>query len=151
LLAFIARDPTEVWSRVSSLDKLDEVLSVSAQIRVTSDTLPQRKVLTLQQVITNWNFSVQVPVLQQKISLLAVLRYHAPQDFTPLIDGYESSLSAYLQKRFAAGRPPETRMQPTFNSVLAVDDVIKELAELDKRRKALRPEETLSVNSTTSP
>jgi hypothetical protein len=151
LLAFIARDPTEVWSRVSSLGKLDEVLAVTAQVRITSDMLPQRKVLTLQQVITNWSFATQVPVLQQKISLLAVLRYHAPPDFVPLINGYETSLSGYLQKRSAAVRPPETRMQPTFNGVLAVDDVIRELAELDKRRKALQPEEALSVNSTTSP
>jgi hypothetical protein len=151
LLAFVAHDPAQVWSKLLCLEHLNEVLSVAAQVRQAPDVLPERRTLTLQQVITNWTFAVQAPVLRQKVALLSAMRFNANREVVPLIDAYAASLASYLQKRFLAGKEPETRMQATYNASLVARDAIRELEALDQRRKAMRPEEELSVNSPTSP
>ncbi|MFO1496938.1 MAG: hypothetical protein U1G07_00830 [Verrucomicrobiota bacterium] len=147
VLAFTARDPSQVWSRVACLERLDEILSVPAQVRVVSDMLPQRATLTIQQVISHWTLSAQAPLLRQKVALLEVLRFHAPADLAELMDKYRVALAAYLQKRDSASRGPETRMQTPLNTSLVIQDAVKELQRLDKQREELRPEKALSVNS----
>ena len=147
VLAFTARDPSQIWTRVVCLDRLEEILSVPAQIRVTSEMMPQRKTLTLQQVITHWTFSAQAPLLRNRLSLLDALRLHSPKELGPLIDDYRRAVAEYLQKRDAASRTPETRMQGTLSASLVAQEAIRGLEQLDKRRQALRPESSLSVVS----
>lgn len=151
LLAFTSRDPSQVWSKQTCLDQLDAVLQVPARVRVTDDVLPQRQTLSLQQVITNWDFGLQVPVLQQKLLSLAALRFNAFPEVLDLVNGYQQALATYLQRRSQANRAPATRMQPTYNGHLLTKDILGDLEDLDKRRQALRPDQTLSVNSTISP
>jgi hypothetical protein len=145
VLAFTARDPSQIWARVVCLDKLEELLTVQAQVRVASDQLPQRAALTIQQIIVAWDLAAQAPVLRQKIALVEVLRFHSTADVVPLIDEYHRTLTVYLQKRALAGRTPETRMQPVLSASQVAQQAIKELDLLDKRRQALRPENVLSV------
>jgi hypothetical protein len=147
VLAFTVRDASRVWSRVMSLNRLDELLSVAAQVRVSADRLPNRKVLTLQELISTWEFSAQEPILRQKVSLLEVLRFNASPELVPLIDSYRQTLSSYIIKRNQAGRTLETRMQPNLSGSLVAQDAVRELELLDKRREAFRPENVLSVNS----
>jgi len=151
VLAFTARDASRVWSRVLSLDRLEALLLVPAEIRVASDRLPQRKALTLKEVVATWEFSAQAPVLRQKLSLLEVLRYNSSPELVPLIDSYSRTLAGYLQKRNAAGKTPDTRMQPALSGSLVAQDAVRELELLDKRRESFRPEKVLSVNSPISP
>jgi hypothetical protein len=151
LLAFTARDASRVWSMMLCLDRLDAVLSVPAQVRVTADALPQRTTLTLGDVLMTWKFSAQTAVLRQKLALLEVLRFNAAPELVPLIDGYHRTLAVYLQKRSLANHAPDNRMQGTLNSTLVAQDAIRELEVLDKRREAFRPEKALSVHSPITP
>jgi len=148
VLAFTVQDASRVWSRVQSLDRLDQILSIPVQVRVAADRLPQRETLTLQQVLTTWDTSAQIPVVQQKRSQLQFLRYNCSPELIPLVDSYCRSLAVYLQKREQASRSPETRMQsPEVSASVVAHEACKELELLDKRRDAFRPEKILSVNS----
>ena len=172
VLAFTERDPTQVWSRVQCLERLDQLLAIPAQVRVSSDTLPERRMLTLQQVIGTWEFSAQASVIQQRLPLLEVLlsatrietnrsarlvmreptaagaaRLQSSEDLLPVLEGYYQSLAVYLHKRALAGREPDNRMQIRVNASLVAQQAIRELDELDQRREALRPENLLSRNS----
>src|ERR1051326_2859728 len=108
-LAFIARDPSQIWSQVLCLDQLAQILSVPAQIRDRAESLPERKTLTLAQVLKIGSFSMQLPLIRQKLSLLQALRFHATKDVVPLIDDYYQTLAVYLQKRDLADRTPYNR------------------------------------------
>ena len=150
VLAFTARDASQVWSSVLCLDRLEDVLAVHAQVRVGSDRLPQRTTLSLREVLMKWEFASQTPVIRQKLSLLEVLRANSSPELVPLIDSYHRTLAVYLQKRSLAGHAPDNRMQGTVNATLVAQDAIRELDLLDKRREALRPERALTVHSPTS-
>jgi hypothetical protein len=148
VLAFTAHDPLSVWSRMMSLDKLDQILAVPAQVREAADRLPQRKTLRLQEVLSTWQTSAQAPLIQQKLTQLQVLRYSCSPELIPLVDSYYRTLAVYLQKRDQASRSPETRMHsPETSTSLVARESAKELDLLDKRRDAFRPEKVLSVNS----
>jgi hypothetical protein len=147
VLAFTARDETQVWSTVMALDRFDELLAVPAQVHVDSDSLPQRQTVTLQQVISRWDLREQSKVIRQKLVGLQAARFSSPPALVVLIDGYFHTLATYLQRRDLADRDPETRMQPTLNASLVAQDAIRELDLLDKRRDALRPENRLSAKS----
>lgn len=151
VLAFTARDASQVWSRIASLDRLDEVLAVRAQLRVTADSMPGRTTVSLQKVLSTWDPQSQITVARQKLSLLQVLRYNSSPELIPLIDSYSRTLATYLQKRDQAMHTPETRMQPTYSASLVAQEAIRELELLDKRREGFRPEKVLSVNSPISP
>jgi hypothetical protein len=151
LLVFTTNDPFRVASRLNCIDKLNEILSLPAQVRLSTSSLPQRKLLSLQQAITEWDLVSQRQVFPQRLAQLANLQPSAAPDIASVIDGYERVLATYLEHRALALRSPENRMQPTFNSTLVIQDAVKELELLDKRRKALAPEPSLSVNSTTNP
>jgi hypothetical protein len=146
-LAFTAHDPSQVWSKVLCLDRLDELLSVSTQVRAERDRLPERKKMSLQEMIRTLPFGSQTGVLRQKLLLLEVLRFHATADLVPLIDSYHHTLAVYLEKRSQAGRTPETRMEATVSASLVAQEALRDLDQLDKRREGQRPERILSVNS----
>lgn len=151
LLAFTARDPAQVWSKVECLKQLDEILSVPAQIRLASDRLPERRTLTLQEVLTKWEPAAQTSVLRQKLALLEVLRFHATPDVVNVVEGYHKTLFAYLQKRQTAARTPETRMQTTLSLSMIAQETIRELEQLDRQRSALQPESVVSGASPITP
>ena len=147
VLAFTARDATQVWSVVMALSRLDDLLLVPAQIRVSSNSLPERTRLTLQKVISTWELSAQTSVLRQKLTALQAARFNSPPELVPLIDSYFHAIASYLQKRDQADRSPETRMQPTLSASLVAQDAVRDLDQLDKRREALSPENALSAKS----
>lgn len=149
VLAFTARDAAQVWSRVLSLERLDQVLSVPARVRVAADQLPQRETATLQEVLSEWEGGAQMTILRQKLGQLQVLRYHSDPQLIPLIDSYYRALLTYMEKRIQAGRTSGTRMQAAPNATVAVREAIQELERLDKRRDAFRPEKVLSAESPT--
>jgi hypothetical protein len=146
-LAFTAQDASKVWSRMVSLDRLDDVMTVPAQVRFAADRLPHRQTVTLREVLSSWDSRSQLTVVQQKLAQLQVLRFSSSPELIPLIDSYYRALVGYLQKRNQAARTPETRMQSIPPPSLLAGETIKELEELDKRRQAFRPENVLSVNS----
>ncbi|MHC1767878.1 MAG: hypothetical protein AB9869_27005 [Verrucomicrobiia bacterium] len=151
VVAFTARDPSQVWSTVLCLDRLEEVLSVQVSVRVAADQLPEKQSWKLQRALVDWDFASQATAIKNKLPLLEVLQMHAPPDVASLVNDYRQALATYLLDRSAAGRTPETRMQPALSASLVAQNAIRALNALDKRREALRPENTLSVQSPITP
>ena len=150
VLAFTARDPSQVWSKVVCLGRLDDVLTVTTQVRTSRDAIPQRTTISLREMLLTWDYTRHAPVVRQKLALLQAVRFNAPPEVLPLIEDYHRTLSAYLQKRSQAGRDPENRMQGSLSPVLVTQDAIRQLEVLDRQREAMRPENALSANSNVS-
>src|SRR5262249_10110701 len=98
VLAFTARDPTRVWTQASCLEKLDEILSIRAQVRTAAAQVPRTERMRLQQVMVGPDLAHHTAVFQQKLSLLAALRLNAPPEVARLIDSYYGTLATYLQR-----------------------------------------------------
>lgn len=147
VLAFTAHDPSQVWTLVVCLDRLEDVLGTWAQVRLTANSVPMKKRVPLQEVISTWDYGRQAPVLRQKLPLLQSLRFHSPKHLAPIVDEYYRTIAEYLAKRDAAARTPETRMQLSISPILLAQDTVAELNDLDQRSAALRPENTLSAKS----
>jgi len=77
ILALTARDPSQVWSKVACLDKLSDILAIPTQLRVATNALPEREVMSWQQAISSRDFPFQTGVFQQKLSQLTALRLNA--------------------------------------------------------------------------
>lgn len=150
VLAFTARDPSQVWSKAVSLDRLDEVLAVTTQVRTSPNAIPERTRISLREMLLTWDYNRHAPVVRQKLALLQAVRFNAPADLLPLVEEYSRTLSTYLQKRSLAARAPENRMQGTVSPVLVTQEAIRQLEVLDKRREGMRPENRLSGNPPTT-
>jgi hypothetical protein len=138
-LAFISYDPSQVWSLIASMERLDRALLVPAEIRAATNALPQKEMVSLQQVVSSWDYRSQVSALHQRLPVLLSMRANSSLEILPLIDGYFKALADYLDKRAQSGRAPESRMQPVISVTKATQDLLKELDDLDRRREELRP------------
>jgi hypothetical protein len=139
-LAFTAYDPSQVWSLVASLDRLDRALLVQAQIRVQTNAVPERDLVSLQQVALDWDWPSQFGALQQRLPVLLSLRANSSAEVLALVDGYYRAIAEYLNKRAQAGRAQESRMQPIVSVAKATQDFLRDLETLDKQRSEMRPE-----------
>ena len=150
VLALTVRDPAQVLGKMRALDELNAVLSVPARVAVTADQIPERRTLTLSEVLSTWDAASQRAVLRQRIIQLQALRFSAPKEVVAVIDSYVRTISNYLVKLNQAGRDPENRMQGTVSASLAAQDAIRTFKQLDKQREELRPAIVNSGNSPTT-
>lgn len=132
------RDPMSVWPLETTWKQLDEILATKVQVRLAADELPIDTTVTLQRIVTEWEFDRQRPVLLQKVERLLALRPRATPGLAELVYGYARVLQSY-----ANGRPPRFKPSPLAtggNSRLpaAVRNLLQQLDELDARRNLLR-------------
>src|SRR5207344_2352182 len=106
VVAFTARDPAQVLSKLRALEQLNTLLAVPAQVRVAADQIPERRTLSLPEVVAKWDYSSQRAVLRQRLGQLQMLRLTSAPDLVPLIDSYAHTISTYLSKLDQAGRDP---------------------------------------------
>jgi hypothetical protein len=151
VLALTARDPAQVLGKMRALDQLNSVLSVPARVPVAANQIPERRTLSLSEVLSTWDAASQRAVLRQRLVQLQSLRYTAPKEVAPVIDNYVRTISNYLVKLNQAGRDPENRMQGTVSASLAARDAIRTFKQLDQQREALRPAIVNSGNPPTTP
>ncbi len=132
------RDPMSVWPLETAWKQLDEILATKVQVRLGPNELPIDTTVTLQRIITEWDFARQQPVLLQKVERLLALRQRVPPELMELLDGYARVLQSY-----ASGRPPRRQPSPlaaggTKRLPAAIRDLLEQLDKLDARREKLR-------------
>jgi hypothetical protein len=132
------RDPMSVWPLGATWKQLEEILATKVQVRLAANELPIDTTVTLQRIITEWEFARQQPVLLQKVERLLALRPRASPELAELVDDYARVLQSY-----ANGRPPKFRPSPlaageTKRLPAAVRKLLQQLDELDARRNLLR-------------
>ena len=135
----MGRDPVLFWTLDESQRRLDNVLLTPGQVRLRADQMPASTMLSLQTVITDWDFASQKKVLAEKLQALGLLRTHLAPELASLAAEYQQTLEDYLKQRnqLSLQLPAPRGPAPTFSSV--VRDTIKRLDSLDEKRRALRP------------
>ena len=151
LVHFTGRDRMSAWPREESWRQLDEVLTTLVQVRLKADELPMATQVKLQQILSEWDYARQRPVLLQKVNYLQALRMRVPQDLAGLWEEYQQVLSLYLQKRDQAGSSSGRKNQFTSTFKILVSDTVKRLDTLDNQRELLRKTSGLTTAAPTSP
>ncbi|PYI89701.1 MAG: hypothetical protein DME26_00540 [Verrucomicrobia bacterium] len=138
LVQFTGREPAQTWTRLESLEQLEEVLATPAHVRSSRSQLPSAANVPLQTVIGDWTSQRQLPLLRQKISQLQLLRPRVSHDLVLLVDAYRLMLDAYVQKRSNVGAGPSEKSHPPSSPKVLVRETLKQLSALDARRELLR-------------
>ncbi len=123
----------------SNRQKLNEVLQVHSEIRFDPEQIPGKTRLGLSEMIREWDYSKQKPVLQEKINQLTILQWVVTPDWLPLIQRYRKALLDYVDKRDAVGQAPEQRGGAVPRARYIVDDAVRELEKLERERISRKP------------
>lgn len=124
-------------AREVSLRRLEEILSATALLPLSTNELPARSAMSLQAVIAEWDFSRQRPALEAKLAQLQLLRSRVHPDVLPLVDEYYWCLFQYLDRRARAGYAPATRHPVNTPAKVIEQATLRRLDELDTQRRAL--------------
>jgi hypothetical protein len=131
LVLFGGRESLVTWSLGEVGAQLDGILITPAQVRLAANELPLRTDVILQQVLQEWDWNRQSPLLRQKLIHLEALRLRAASPMAELIDGYRQSLGAYVERR--EGLRAKSARSPVVRSLVA--ETVERLNDLDVRRE----------------
>jgi hypothetical protein len=136
LVHFTGLDPAQAWPMPVAAQKLEETLRPPVLVSGTPKELPHRARLTVQQIISEWDYLRQRIVLKGVTSQLVVMRFKTPPEMIALVDEYRATIDAYLDKRDKVGvaRSSPGLVPARADSLLR--DAVKKLDELDLRRTA---------------
>jgi hypothetical protein len=141
-VSFAAGDDGPIWTFAASRSRLDEILSVPAEFRFASNSLPVHVVVSLQSVVHNFDSARQTAILQAKVRALGLVQWRMDPQCAVLAAAYREVLADYLGRgndvapapraaRAAAQNPPSL----LFNRSAA--DIVGKLDALDARRRTL--------------
>jgi hypothetical protein len=136
---FTGRNFTQTWPAAESWSKLDAALRTPVEVRRARNELPGQADLPLATVIREWDFLRQNQTLRAKLCALDLLRMRVAPELAALVDDYRRLLSAYLDKRDRAGLIPPGSKMPAPGANFVVRETLRQLAQLEARREALRP------------
>jgi hypothetical protein len=136
-VSFTGHDAAQVRSGEDSWRTLQETLDVPVQIHLETNRLPAAAVITLQEVIMQWEPAREVPTLQKIAAQLMALHARLTPDLVPLADRYRVTLDGYLRSRQS---PPRSFGKVNLDAMAELKrKVCRELTLLDSQREALRP------------
>lgn len=131
----LGHDPAQFWGRDRVLAELAVILTETADIRQTNAPAggTVRRTLPLREIVAQWDFPTQRPVLHRKLGQLRLLSIHAPPDIAPLVLESVQIIDEYLTVRERGGADPEARMELETRTSLLVRTTIRRLAALDNK------------------
>jgi hypothetical protein len=106
------------------------------EVRAGAATLPIQTSIRLQQVLDEWEFAKQAPVLEAKVTALEKLLPRCPAEVALLAAAYRQALKAWLLQRAQPAR--ETKLKPAVDPRLVLHETLRKLDELDRKREAIR-------------
>lgn len=134
VVRFAGRELRQNWGVDESCQKLRETLVTRVQTPSGTNSPPRQDDLTLQNLIRDWEWDRQKPVLETRISELVQLRLQVAPGLSSLAEAYRAALQDYLQQRerhSAALFRKKNRVAET------VDTAVKRLDDLDAQAAAL--------------
>jgi hypothetical protein len=126
-----------------ALQKLDQLLRITARVRSTPQDLPHTAQVALQDVMEQWSYDRQRPALRDISNQLAPFRWSVPTELLTLVDAYRAVLDRYLIQRERAATAPPVRGQVVVTAAQITREAVKRLDDLDAQRekawRELRP------------
>ncbi len=132
LVNLTGRDPSRIWSREQSIERIDAVLRISVR-----DATPGSGDSSLQGIISTWEPARQKPVLMKILGQLRALRTRLQPESVALADEYCHALEACLKN----GQKDPVFLLRAFSRNDAAE--VRQLTcakidQLDQKRAALR-------------
>jgi hypothetical protein len=132
------REARQTWAAPVSLERLDALLRVSLEYRVSTNAIPERREATLQEVLNLADFGMQRELLGQKLQQIYFLAVNLSDEVAPIAQAYEQAIESYLRKRTLNEYQPSLKSDPEQRVQLLVESSINSLDELDRAREELR-------------
>jgi hypothetical protein len=132
---FSAHSHGPLWTFAVSREKLDEILGVSADFRSTSNSLPVRAEISLQDVIKNFGFGLQSDILRLKLHDLEVAQFRMVPSLAILAAEYRNALAGYLGENEVDRRGSIVNKFPS--RVVSARETLRILNALDARRRSI--------------
>jgi hypothetical protein len=136
---FTGRDEANAWPLPASLEKLQEALSVSVEIRASPNELPRRVAVPLQHVLGGSDFAQQTQLLRLKLRQLEFLRMRVPPELVPLVSNYLATLGRYLEQRALPSMASGHQRQAPLPARALLRQTRRALDDLDRQRAKLAP------------
>lgn len=114
--------------------RLDQILHVPVEWQKGVEEDVSREEIAVRDIINNMEFSLQVPVIEQRIAQLFGLQLHSPPEFAGLVRDYRFILEKYLVEREASYAVNSFKMNGSISPILAARKTLEKLNELDGRR-----------------
>jgi hypothetical protein len=137
IASFTTRDAMSVWPAEMTLDQLDDVLGTMVEVRTAPNELPVTTPVTLQQMIREWSFARQYPVLLRKLQQLQVVRMRSAPQMSNLVDAYVRTLENYLRTQPTADSRAASKA-PAKRAKAGIDVAAQQLDALDAQRETQR-------------
>jgi hypothetical protein len=131
-------DPVNLWPRETILAHLSEIFVETADARWSTNGVATRQVVSLTEMVIQWDFESQKDVLARKISQLRILHNHSPKDMLPIVDEIYRTLIEYKDDRTNVGRDPEGRGRFEGRAQFVAQTAVKHIADLARRVDLLR-------------
>lgn len=135
LVGFTGRDTTQGWSVAESLQRLDEALYTSVQVRLEKDEIPHNSEVSLQTVLAEWSYDQQLPMLRKKLVQLDQMRLHLAPEIVKLGGDYRSVLEGYMRARSQDGLVVSTHPKAVSKIRAIIGDALGALNRLDRQRE----------------
>jgi hypothetical protein len=131
------RERMSVWPLATTFEHLDEILATPVNVRMAKNELPIAAQVKLQQVISEWDFPRQAPVLERKLGQLETLHLCAAPELAELVREYYQVLDTYWHRR---SRNPTDAAEPKIRapSKSSTREVVRRLDAVDRKLEALR-------------
>lgn len=137
-VSFVARDPGPRWTPAVSRDKLEEILSVPVEMRVSSNALPAHAEVSLQAAIRNFEPAQQAAILQTKLRDLGLAQLRMAAPLAVLADGYHHAIAGFLGQRDPGAPAPRATKHPApAPQKNSASDTVKKLDALDGQRRTI--------------
>jgi hypothetical protein len=131
LVQFAGRESLVTWTVAEVGAHLGDILVTPVQVRLAPSELPITTDVMLHQMLQEWEWTRQSPVLQQKLIRLEALRYRAVPPLRDVLDGYRQTLAEYVARR------ERLRGKPAGSTAVKslVNETVQRLNDLDVRRE----------------
>lgn len=151
LVHFTGLDPMNSWSREVAAQKLDDALRPPVLVAANRKDLPHRARMTVQQIISEWDYLRQRIILKQTATQLLMMRFKTPVEMAALVDEYRATLDNYLTRHDQLGAARSLPGSPPTRADLLARDVVKRLNELDQQRALFGRPNTSGANTLAAP
>jgi hypothetical protein len=121
-----AHDTSLHWSLSEAQQKLDEILYTAVEVRLTRQEMPHVAPVSLQTVISGWEFAQQTQLLQAKLNQFQMARLRWPPELSPTVESYRAVIEKYLRLRKSAWLDA--------TAAAAAREAVAQLTALDEQR-----------------